>query len=99
MVSMAESPRRYTPEFKRDAVALVRSSGRTVAEVARDLGIHDTTLGNWFRDERYNNAAGKGSNREVDDETRQLRRRVAELEKEREILKRAMAFWVKESNG
>jgi len=95
----AESTRRYTPEFKRDAVALVQSSGRAVKSVARDLGVHDTTLGNWVRDERYNSAAGKGSNREVDDETKQLRQRVAVLEKEREILKRAMAFWVKESNG
>jgi transposase len=92
-------PQRYSPEFKRDAVALVVSSGRPIKEVARELGISDTTLGNWVRAHAGGPKSEKGAANEVDEETKRLRRRVAELEKEREILKRAMAFWVKESNG
>ena len=92
-------PQRYSPEFKRDAVALVVSSGRPIKEVARELGISDTTLGNWVRADPTGSKSEKGAAHDVDEETKRLRRRVAELEKEREILKRAMAFWVKESNG
>jgi transposase len=92
-------PKRYSPEFKRDAVALVVSSGRPIKVVARELGISDTTLGNWVRADPGGSKSEKGAANDVDEETKRLRRRVAELEKEREILKRAMAFWVKESNG
>ena len=98
----ANSPKRYTPEFRRDAVALVVSSGRPIIEIARELGIHDTTLGNWVRAERGKKDLGgpdAKAEKEMEDEVRRLRKRVAELEKEREILKRATAFWVKESNG
>jgi transposase len=41
--------RRYTDEFKRDAVALYRSSGRPLKDVARELGVSDTSLGTWIR--------------------------------------------------
>lgn len=92
---------RYTEEFRRDAVALVRSSGRTIAEIARELGINDTTLGNWVRDDRkQSRSAGLPPGQEDAEleENRRLRKRIAELEKEREILKRAVAFWVKEES-
>jgi transposase len=42
-------PSKYSPEFREQAVELVKASNKTVAEVARDLGINDTTLGNWIR--------------------------------------------------
>jgi len=94
---------RYTPEYRRDAVSLVLSSGRPIKQVARELGISDTTLGNWIRAERKVSSGLTGSATAVNDadmeENRRLKRRVAELEKEREILKRATAFWVKESNA
>lgn len=93
---------RYTPEFRRDSVALVLSSGRPIIEIARELGINHTTLGNWVRAERKKGGlpatASPGDDAEME-ENKRLKRRVAELEKEREILKRATAFWVKESNG
>ncbi|MGH2709173.1 MAG: transposase [Actinomycetota bacterium] len=93
--------KQYTPEFRRDAVALVRSSGRPIAQIARELGVDDATLGNWVRDERRNSKlAGLPPGREDAEmeEYRRLKKRIAELEKEREILKRAVVFWVKESN-
>jgi transposase len=92
---------RFSEEFRRDAVALVLRSGRPIVEIARELGVNDTTLGNWVRDERKKNrSAGlpPGQEDAEMEENRRLRRRIAELEKEREILKRAVAFWVKESN-
>jgi len=93
----------YTEEFRRDSAELVISSGRPTREVARELGINDTTLGNWVRAERKRRL-GSGSGRALDrtsmeEENKRLRRQVSELQKEREILKRATAFWVKESNG
>ena len=93
---------RFTEEFRRDAVALVRSSGRPIVEIARELGINDTTLGNWVRDDRkQSKTAGLPTGQEDAEmeECRRLKKRIAELEKEREILKRAVVFWVKESNG
>ena len=94
---------RYTPEFRRDSVSLVLSSGRPIKQVAKELGINDTTLGNWVRAERKGgNLTSPGpaaDDAKMEAENRRLKRRVAELETEREILKRATAFWVKESNA
>ncbi len=94
---------RYTPEFRRDAVSLVVSSRRPIKQVADELGINDTTLGNWVRAERNRgNLTGvepAADDAEMEAENKRLKRRVAELETEREILKRATAFWVKESNA
>jgi transposase len=79
----------------------VRSSGRPVAQIARELGLDDATLGKWVRDERRNSKLthpAPGPDDAEMQENRRLRKRIAELEKEREILKRAVVFWVKESN-
>lgn len=100
---MGQQRRRFSPEFKRDAVALVRSSGKPIAEVARDLGIVESNLGNWLAKDRATRAASDPQRFAADtaesDELKRLRRRVAELEVEREILKRTAVFWVKESNA
>lgn len=91
------SARRYTPEFKRDAVALLRSSGRPTAAVAKELGVSDVTLATWVRE----HAAGTSREERVRDEAErkeaiELRKRIKELETEIEILKRFTAYWVKE---
>lgn len=80
------------------------SSGRPIKQVASQLGITDTTLGNWVRAERqgrpgWTNSKPAAGEAEMQAENRRLQRRIVELEQEREILKRATAFWVKESNG
>ena len=49
-----------TAEFKRDAVELVRTSGRPIAEIARELGIYDSTLGNWVRQDRIDRGEQEG---------------------------------------
>ena len=89
--------RRLAKEFKADAVALVLDGGLTVAQAARDLGIGETNLGNWVRQARVDRGEKPGLTTEERVELARLRRRCAELEMERELLKRATAFWVKES--
>jgi transposase len=91
---MAKGPsqRRYSEEFKKDAVALLRSSGRPIAEVARELGVTDTSLGAWARE-----AARSGGSRKDAEEERRLRKRIKELEEQLEILKRFTTYWVKET--
>jgi transposase len=85
--------RRYTDEFKNDAVALYRRSGRSISEVARELGISDTSLGTWVRE-----TDGHAPVEEVESarEEARLRKRIRELEEEIEILKRFTRYWVKE---
>jgi transposase len=100
---MGQHRRRFSPEFKRDAVSLARSSGRPIAEIARELGIGESNLGYWLAKDRAERTGADperfGAEVAEAEEVKRLRRRVAELEVEREILKRATAFWVKESNA
>jgi transposase len=87
------STRRYTDEFKRDAVALYRQSGRPIKDVARELGVSDTSLGNWVREAKDHAPAEEVESAK---EEARLRKRIRELEEEIEILKRFTRYWVKE---
>jgi len=90
--------RRFSDEFKRDAVEIVRSSRKPIAEVARELGIYDSTLGNWVKQDEINRGEREGLTSDERQELGELRRENARLRMERELLKRATAFWVRESN-
>ena len=90
--------RGFTKEFKRDAVELVRSSGRPIAEVARELGIYDSTLGNWVRQERIDRGEADGLTTEERTRLVELERENARLRMERDLLKRTVAFWVREQS-
>jgi transposase len=85
-------------------VELVRATGKTVAEVARDLQINDTTLGNWVKADRAERGESDSSGllpltaAERAELTR-LRRENAELVMERDVLRRSTALWVKEAMG
>lgn len=94
----SRSRRRFSDEFKRDAVEIVRSSGKSIAEVARELGIYDSSLGNWVRQDQVRRGEREGLTSDERQELAELRRENARLRMERELLKRAAAFWVKESN-
>ena len=93
---------KYSREFREQAAELVRATGKTNAEVARDLGINDTTLGNWVKADNAERGVPDGSGllpltaAERAELTR-LRRENAQLKVEREILKQAAAFFVTES--
>jgi transposase len=91
--------RRYTEEFKVEAVGLVRDSARPVAQVARDLGIADHLLYRWRAEQQQ--AERHGLTREAlraeHEELARLRRENATLKQERDFLKRAAAFFAQES--
>ena len=89
--------RRYSPEFKRDAVALLRSSGRSIAQVAKELGVSDMSLSTWAREQAKQMSPEEAEQSEAERlEAIALRKRIKELEQEIEILKRFTAYWVKE---
>src|ERR1700691_1112225 len=89
---------RYPREFRRDAAALVIDQNRTVADVARELGVIEQTLGNWVRQERIDRGEREGTTTEMREENARLRREVKRLTTERDLLKRSVAFWVKEQD-
>jgi len=89
--------RSFTDEFKRDAVALVLDENRKIVDVARSLGVGEGTLGNWVRQARIDRGERAGVTSSEKTELAELRRENARLRMERDLLKRATAFWVKES--
>jgi transposase len=90
---MAIDRRRYTEEFKREAVQLMETSGKAIAELARDLGINDNNLYRWRG--LYGSQAQANTNggvAEMEAELKRLRREVEVLRAERDILKKAMSI-------
>jgi transposase len=99
-VAQHNSSKRYPAEFKRDAVELVRSSPeRTVAEIAAELGVTAQSLRNWVGRARIDAGGDRGGALTTDEreELRRLRREVAELRKEKEILRKAAAYFAAET--
>jgi len=92
--------KRFSRQFKVDAVRLVTEQGYRVTEAARNLGIHPNMLSRWKRQlgaESEDAFPGKGQMTPEKEELHRLRKRVKQLEMEREILKKAAAFFAKES--
>jgi transposase-like protein len=89
--------RSFSDEFKRDAVAMVLDEHRRIIDVARSLGVGDGTLGNWVRQQRTDRGERAGLTTTEKAELAELRKVNAQLRMERDLLKRATAFWVKES--
>ena len=98
-MSLVGRPSKFTPEFQRDAVDLVLSSGRPVNDVARELGLGNETLRNWVNKRRRQpDADGSvpATPADKDAEIARLRAQVAELQQEKQILRRAAAYFAKE---
>lgn len=92
---MARVRRTFTPEFKRDAVRLVVTEGKTVSEVARNLGLARSLLQRWV--EQHADQERDGSPRKArggeSNETRRLRKQLRDVTEERDILKKALAYF------
>ena len=92
-------PSKYPPEFQRDAIAMVLDEGRSIADVARSIGVNEGTLGNWVAKARREREQGASLTIDERVELAELRRETAQLRMERDLLKRSLAFWVKESTS
>jgi transposase len=89
-------PPKYPPEFQRDAVAMVLDEGRSIVEVADAIGVRDSTLRNWVAKARRERSAEVGLSADERAELDELRAECTQLRMERDLLKRSMAFWVRE---
>jgi transposase len=93
--------KKYTQEFKQDAVRLVLEQGYNQSEAARNLGVDRGMLGRWVKEAQVDESEafrGNGKRTVEQEELRQLRDENRRLRMEREILKKATAFFVKESS-
>ena len=97
---MAEVRRKFDADFREGAVRLVRETGKPIAQVARELGVNDGTLGNWVNADRQRRGNGNdGLNESERAEVVRLRRENAELAMRCDVLKRSVALWVDEAMG
>lgn len=76
---------------------IVLETGKPIAQVARDLGVNEGTLGNWVNQARAATGGGGGLSESEREELARLRRENAELAMERDVLKRSVVLWVKEA--
>jgi transposase len=91
--------RYFSREFKLEAVRLVRDRGMTVRQAAADLGLHENVLRRWVKDfaaDAKQAFPGRGRMRPDDAEVARLRRELAKAQTERDILKKALAYFAKE---
>ncbi|MCH8157792.1 MAG: transposase [Nitrospinae bacterium] len=96
---MGNQRRRFTREFKNEAVRLIVEEGRKISEVARELGVGENLLGRWKKkseEGKIEPFPGKGRLSPEDEELRRLRRENKRLRMEHEILKKAVAIFSEE---
>ena len=97
---MGETRRKFSREFKIEAVRLVTEGGQSIAETARELGVNASLLGRWKQqltenvDEAF---PGKGRMKPLEEEVRRLQRELKQTRQERDFLKRATAYFARES--
>ncbi len=91
-------PSVFSAEFRRDAVGMVLDEKRPIADVARALGVNAGTLGNWVGAERVERGERAGLTADERCELAELRAECKHLRMERDLLKRSMAFWVRENS-
>lgn len=88
--------RTFTPEFKAEVVELCRADDRSIGQVARDLGLHETSIRNWVAQADIDAGVRDGLTSAERDEIARLRKEVRVLREDRDILRRATAFFARE---
>ena len=88
--------RRFTQEYKDQAVSLVLDSGRTIAEVAKSIGVHEMTLGKWVKKAKESGAPNRDLSDTERAELERLRKENATLRMERDFAKKVAAWFAKE---
>ena len=96
---MPKSRPPYPEEFRREAIELVRLNEKPLVQIAKDLGVSDMTLRNWVKQADVDAGKRAGLTSDEREELRALRRENRTLRMEREILKKAAAFFAKETDG
>lgn len=97
MENREQRPRRtFTPEFRAEVVELCQAGDRSIGQVARDLGLNETTIRNWVSQADIDAGAREGLTSAERDEIARLRKEVRVLREDRDILRRATAFFAKE---
>jgi len=86
----------YPPEFKTEAVRLVHSSGRSISQIAKELGVSGNSLRTWIKQAEIDQGQREGFTTDEREELRKLRREVKVLRQERDFLKKAAAFFARE---
>ncbi len=95
---MTREQRTFTTEFKLEAVRLAQTSGKSVSQVARDLGIADSTLFHWCKQLAEKGAEafpGSGHQTALEEENRRLKRELDQVRQERDILKKTVAIFTR----
>ena len=90
----------YTKEFKEEAVRLVQTSGKPIAQIARELGISDSAIHNWRKElaEHGEEAfPGKGHQTAIEEENRRMKKELERVQQERDILKKVVSIFSRDS--
>ena len=96
---MPRAKPQYPPQFKAEAIQLVRSSGRFISQIANELGVSATSLRNWLKQDQIDQGERQGLTTEERLELSKLRKENKVLRQEREILRKAAAFFAREEDG
>ena len=96
-IEMPEKRKKYDREFREGAVRIVEETDKPIAQIARDLGVNEGTLGNWVARAREAAEGTRGLAKDDVEELKRLRAENAELRMERDVLKQSVVLWVKEA--
>jgi transposase len=91
-------PTPFPKEFRRDVVAVARKGDQTIAQIARDFGVSESCIARWLKiADREDGLAGRTPGSDAEVENRELRKRNKQLEQENEILRRATAYFARDT--